>query len=188
MLIEAVRVHGSGCWENIASFVPRRSAGQCNARYLHYLQPNINLGPFTPEEDILIMDGFLKMGPQWAKIAQSLANRTGHAVKNRWQALSYKLFNNKPKKAPKPSSIRNAPIWPAPPAPLNLNDCGFVMPTISRGSSSSDDTTTELASPASSYNLDACIETSFLSADGARSDLYTFDFSAACPFIDLNVL
>lgn len=110
MLVEAVRVKGAGCWEKVAALVPGRTASQCNARYLHYLQPGINLGPFSPEEDLVIINGCLEVGPQWVKIAAHLPGRTGHAVKNRWQTLNNKIFG------PKEESKRIKLSHPTPPA------------------------------------------------------------------------
>lgn len=94
-----MRLHGSTCWKQIASLVPGRTAGQCNARYLHYLAPDINHDPFTPAEDAVIMAGYREAGSQWAIIATELPGRTGHAVKNRWQALSNRALGTADKAA-----------------------------------------------------------------------------------------
>ncbi|KAG8457987.1 hypothetical protein KFE25_012658 [Diacronema lutheri] len=86
-LTELVARHGARSWARIARAMPGRNAGQCNARYLHYLDWRICRAPFSPAEDIVILAAISRLGPRWATIALELPGRTGHAIKNRWQAI-----------------------------------------------------------------------------------------------------
>jgi hypothetical protein len=71
-------------WEIIAKQMPGKSPRQCRERYINYLIPGLNLGPWTEEEDQLLAKGFREFGPRWIQIAQLFRDRSGTNVKNRW--------------------------------------------------------------------------------------------------------
>ncbi|KAG8463457.1 hypothetical protein KFE25_004968 [Diacronema lutheri] len=106
-LLDAVARHPNRCWKSIAACVPGRTLSQCNARYLHYLDPTVLHEPYTPEEDECIISAYMRMGPRWAALAHFLPGRTGHGIKNRWQALQIRVQNMP---APVPSSRYIAPV------------------------------------------------------------------------------
>ena len=49
------------------------------------LDPSINRGPWTQEEDELLIKLHDKLGNRWAKIKGHLSSRTENAVKTRFQ-------------------------------------------------------------------------------------------------------
>ncbi len=56
LLIEGVRVHGKKAWSKVAQFVPGRTQSQCRERFLNVLDSDIKKGPFTCEEDTLLLE------------------------------------------------------------------------------------------------------------------------------------
>lgn len=71
-------------WEEIARKIPGRTAKQVCDRYNNYLSKNLKHEKWTKEEDNLIIDMYLKIGPKWTEIATLLDGRNGNNVKNRW--------------------------------------------------------------------------------------------------------
>lgn len=67
--MEQVQIHGEGSWAAIvASALPNRTSKQCRERWLNYLNPAIDHGPWTPEEDALLIQQHAVLGNQWARI------------------------------------------------------------------------------------------------------------------------
>ena len=80
-LVELVRTNTSNLetsigWSEISSFLPGRSEVQCRARWKNHLQPDLVKGPWTKEEDALVIDLVNKHGPRkWAFIAKHLKGK-----------------------------------------------------------------------------------------------------------------
>lgn len=69
-----------------------RHGKQCRERWINHLDPAINRGPWTDEEDLRMLKYFLSVGgKKWADISKLMRDRTENAVKNRWNSL-YKKF------------------------------------------------------------------------------------------------
>lgn len=75
-------------WSEIARCFVNRTARQCRERYNNYLRPEILNGPWSPEEDILLIELFEKYGPKWALISQSFDARSAVNVKNHYSTIS----------------------------------------------------------------------------------------------------
>ena len=75
-------------WNEIALYLKGRTARQCRERYNNYLRPNLINGPWTPEEDEMLLELFEKHGPKWALIARSFNSRSPVNVKNRHSTLA----------------------------------------------------------------------------------------------------
>ena len=64
-----------------------RSGKQCKERWTNHLNPAINKGRWTLQEDRRLMEAFLDVGNHWSLIAKRLDNRTENSVKNRVKSL-----------------------------------------------------------------------------------------------------
>jgi hypothetical protein len=73
-------------WNTIAKRLKRRTARQCRDRWMQYLAPEINSGPWTPEEDQLLVDKINEIGTIWVAMKPSFKGRSDIALKNRWNS------------------------------------------------------------------------------------------------------
>lgn len=75
---------GDRNWKLISAAIPGRTPRACRSRWLNCLSPNVVRGPFTADEDEIIIAAQAKHGNRWATIARLLPGRTGPAVEYRW--------------------------------------------------------------------------------------------------------
>lgn len=68
-----------------------RSGKQCKERWNNYLNPEINRGSWTIEEDSRILDLYKEHGKKWSTISKQMKDRTESAVKNRIKSLLNKI-------------------------------------------------------------------------------------------------
>lgn len=94
-LRDLVAKHGED-WELISSMMPGRNFRQVRDRYCNYLSPNVNIEPFTPEEDILILQKVEEFGPRWVFMRQFFNKRSDSALKNRWLVIERRLSRGLP--------------------------------------------------------------------------------------------
>lgn len=80
-------------WDQVAEYLPGRTARQCRDRYNSALNKEIVHRPWTPEEDEIIITKRQELGPKWVQISSFLKNRSGNDIKNRW----HKYIKNDPK-------------------------------------------------------------------------------------------
>lgn len=79
-----VQQHGKQ-WALIASYIPGRSASQVAARWEKCIDPSITKGPFSPEEDALIIEFVNKNGARsWPRITQYIPARSSKQCRERW--------------------------------------------------------------------------------------------------------
>jgi hypothetical protein len=71
-------------WDAIAQQVGGRSARQCRERWVNYLNPKIRNGPWTEDEDRLLVEKINELGHCWASIGRHFNGRSESDVKNRW--------------------------------------------------------------------------------------------------------
>jgi hypothetical protein len=128
LITEFVAENGIRVWPKITAVLPYRTPKQCRERWFNNLDPAITKSPWTPEEDLLIFEAYVKYGPKWSMIAPMVAGRSDNAVKNRWNASISKrmsvsedgqpeLLTNRKRKYTRRNQRRPPPlIAPEPPA------------------------------------------------------------------------
>ena len=78
---------GHSNWGQVARHIPGRSAKQCRERWNNNLDPRINRGPWTPEEDAILLKVQREQGNRWAALARMLPGRTENAIKTRFKSI-----------------------------------------------------------------------------------------------------
>lgn len=71
-------------WVDLAKEMPGRTRKNCRGRWHNCLDPNINRGPWTQEEDELLLKLHEQYGNKWALMAKSFKGRTGEQLQARW--------------------------------------------------------------------------------------------------------
>lgn len=85
LLRAAVLKYDAKNWKKIAECLPGRTDVQCLHRWQKVLNPNLIKGPWTSEEDKLVLLLVEKNGPQkWTHIAEHLPGRIGKQCRERW--------------------------------------------------------------------------------------------------------
>jgi hypothetical protein len=74
-LRERIAAHGPGNWSAVAAFLEGRSSKSCRLRWCNQLNPDVKRGPFTAEEDKLILAAHAMHGNKWAIISRSIPGR-----------------------------------------------------------------------------------------------------------------
>ncbi len=86
-LRKAILLYGCNAWRAVAATVDGRNTKQCKERWCKYLDPRINLGAWTPEEDMKLMESYERHEGRWANIAADITGRTDNMVKVRYKSL-----------------------------------------------------------------------------------------------------
>lgn len=91
-LMGLVEKFGVKKWAIISNFLneefsSNRKGKNCRERWNNHLNPSINKGEWTYEEDLKLLLKHKELGRKWSMISKELAGRTENAVKNRWNTL-----------------------------------------------------------------------------------------------------
>jgi hypothetical protein len=83
-LIDLISQHGKH-WGLISGHLPNRTASQVASRWEKCLDPAIHKGPFTLEEDQLLVNYVAQFGAQsWPRVTTFLPNRSPKQCRERW--------------------------------------------------------------------------------------------------------
>ena len=101
LLIQILKERGNKRqWKEIANELNSRSGSeffrhgkQCRERWINHLDPSVNRGAWTTEEDIKLLQSIIGVGKRWAEIAKRVGQRTENSVKNRWSSILRKCKN-----------------------------------------------------------------------------------------------
>jgi hypothetical protein len=83
-IVDFVAREGRPSWARCAALLPGRIAIQCRERWVNRLDPDMRRGPWTAEEDAMVIDLHQHLGNRWAQIAKSLPGRPAQAIRQRW--------------------------------------------------------------------------------------------------------
>ena len=76
-------MHGvQSSWVTIAEGLPGRDLRAVRKRWCQNLDPTINKGPWTQEEQEVMLREIRLLGTKWTAIAKQLPGRTGGAIAN----------------------------------------------------------------------------------------------------------
>ncbi|KAK8955808.1 Myb-related protein 3R-1 [Platanthera guangdongensis] len=85
VLCRAVHHYHGKNWKKISECFPGRTDVQCLHRWQKVLNPALVKGPWSKEEDEIIIEMVNKFGPKkWSTIAQALPGRIGKQCRERW--------------------------------------------------------------------------------------------------------
>merc|ERR1719174_1796324 len=106
----ATRTTAKVSWPCVAAGVAGRSSKKCKERWDKHLRPDIYRGPFTPEEDLLILEAHDRMGSCWVKISALFQRRTAAMIRNRTHALLKLQKKRQQQQQHAPPAPRAAPL------------------------------------------------------------------------------
>lgn len=83
-LRNAVNKYGACSWKDIAMAVQNRNDLQCFHRWQKVLKPGLTKGPWSKEEDAIIIEMVKKGEHKWASIAKEIPGRLGKQIRERY--------------------------------------------------------------------------------------------------------
>jgi hypothetical protein len=71
-------------WESVAQELTERTDRQCRERWLNYLSLQVRSGPWSAEEDAMLVAMLNAHGRSWSVIRRLFNGRSENDIKNRW--------------------------------------------------------------------------------------------------------
>ena len=92
-LTKLVERYGSkNNWNLISKLMTTRTNRQCQERWNNFLAPEIKKSSWTNEEDNILKEKYLEIGPKWSKISLLLPGRKAIDIKNRFNCHIKKII------------------------------------------------------------------------------------------------
>ena len=106
-LLQWVQEHGAKDWRLLAEKLPGRDRMQCRQRWHYHVNPDINHGPWSEDEDKILMDNHKELGSKWCEYRTLLPGRTHKAIRDRWNSKSFqrKLVRKVAKRSQRASGV-----------------------------------------------------------------------------------
>ncbi|MED6169911.1 hypothetical protein PIB30_025647 [Stylosanthes scabra] len=82
-----VKEYGPKKWSEIAKHFKGRNGKQCRERWFGHLQPNIRKGPWSTEEDMMLIKLHKEIGNKWVEISRRMEGRSDNSIKNHWNGI-----------------------------------------------------------------------------------------------------
>lgn len=92
----AVAELGQRNWMAVAEHVPGRDNAQCLQRWNKVLKPGLVKGPWSVEEDAILMEMMLKGYDNWRQVSNSIPGRTAKQCRERWRNRLDPSINKSP--------------------------------------------------------------------------------------------
>ncbi|CAM9558382.1 unnamed protein product, partial [Heterosigma akashiwo] len=86
-LEQIVKQYGAKNWKKVSELLGKRTDVQCLHRWNKVLKPGLHKGPWTKEEDDVVLEMVNKYGAgkvKWSSIAARLPGRIGKQCRERW--------------------------------------------------------------------------------------------------------
>ncbi|CAA7410572.1 unnamed protein product [Spirodela intermedia] len=93
-IIELINNYGTKRWSIIAREMRGRIGKQCRERWHNHLNPEIKKGPWTAEEEIMLIRAHQIYGNKWAEISKLLPGRSDNSIKNHWNCSVKKKLDS----------------------------------------------------------------------------------------------
>uniref|UniRef100_M4B353 Uncharacterized protein n=1 Tax=Hyaloperonospora arabidopsidis (strain Emoy2) TaxID=559515 RepID=M4B353_HYAAE len=95
-LKKAVAELGHRNWMVVAERVPGRDNAQCLQRWNKVLKPGLVKGPWSVEEDAILMEMMLKGYDNWRQVSNNIPGRTAKQCRERWRNRLDPSINKSP--------------------------------------------------------------------------------------------
>lgn len=105
--------YGQGCWSDVARNAGLERCGKsCRLRWINYLRPHLKRGPFSPQEQRLILHLHSLLGNRWSQIAARLPGRTDNEIKNFWNSTIKKRLKKSSSTSTSPDTSDSSSVEP----------------------------------------------------------------------------
>jgi len=107
------------------------------------LDPSIKKGPWTTEEDNLLIEKHAELGNKWAKISKYIAGRTDNMIKNRWNSTIRRRVHGSSTRRAQMTPFQNRKAFQS--LQINSNGSGTVEITPDRTNHAEDSSYSEMS-------------------------------------------
>lgn len=95
-LFNLVMQQGPKQWMNIAESLSKAtgqsySGKACRERWNNYLDPELNRGPWTVQEETYLVEKVVEFGNKWSSISKQMPGRNENSVRNHYNSILKRL-------------------------------------------------------------------------------------------------